>query len=230
MDEKKIPRHVGIIMDGNGRWAKQRGKKRTVGHKEGAKSVEAILLKAKEMGIEYITLYAFSTENWKRPKEEVETLMKMFKQFLKEERKTLRKNNMSLKVIGRREGLSKELIALKDETEEEVRENKGLQLNLAVNYGGRPELIDAINSLIKEGKNEIGEKDIIKKLYNPLLPDPELIIRTSGEYRLSNFLIWQSAYSEIYISDVFWPDFREKEFEEAIDNYLSRERRFGGLK
>ncbi len=230
MDEKKIPRHVGIIMDGNGRWAKQRGKKRTVGHKEGAKSVEAILLKAKEMGIEYITLYAFSTENWKRPKEEVETLMKMFKQFLKEERKTLRKNNMSLKVIGRREGLSKELIALIDETEEELRENKGLQLNLAVNYGGRPELIDAINSLIKEGKNEIGEKDIIKKLYNPLLPDPELIIRTSGEYRLSNFLIWQSAYSEIYISDVFWPDFREKEFEEAIDNYLSRERRFGGLK
>ncbi len=230
MDEKKIPRHVGIIMDGNGRWAKQRGKKRTVGHKEGAKSVEAILLKAKEMGIEYITLYAFSTENWKRPKEEVETLMKMFKQFLKEERKTLRKNNMSLKVIGRGEGLSKELIALIDETEEELRENKGLQLNLAVNYGGRPELIDAINSLIKEGKNEIGEKDIIKKLYNPLLPDPELIIRTSGEYRLSNFLIWQSAYSEIYISDVFWPDFREKEFEEAIDNYLSRERRFGGLK
>ncbi len=225
MDEKNIPKHVGIIMDGNGRWAKQRGKKRTAGHKEGAKSVEAILLRAKEMGIEYITLYAFSTENWKRPKEEVETLMKMFKQFLKEERKTLKKNNMSLKVIGRREGLSKDLIKLIDETEEELKENKGLQLNLAVNYGGRIELIDAVNSLIKEGKSEIGEKDIIEKLYNPLLPDPELIIRTSGEYRLSNFLTWQSAYSEIYISDVFWPDFREKEFDEAIDNYLSRERR-----
>lgn len=230
MEEKKVPKHVGIIMDGNGRWAKQRGKKRTYGHKEGAKSVEAILLKAKEMGIEYITLYAFSTENWKRPKDEVETLMKMFKQFLKEERKTLRKNNMRLKVIGRREGLSKELIKLIDECEEELKDNDGLELNLAVNYGGRPELLDAINALIEEGKKEVTEDDIKRKLYNPTLPDPELIIRTSGEYRLSNFLLWQSTYSEIYISEVYWPEFREDEFEKAIDNYLGRERRFGGLK
>lgn len=217
-------------MDGNGRWAKAKGKSRSSGHKEGAKSVKHILLKAKELGIEHVTLYAFSTENWKRPQDEVDTLMQLFKQFLKTEIKTFRKHNMSLKILGRKEGVSKDLLKLIENAQEELKNNKGLEVNIAFNYGGRAEIIDAVNELIKEGKENIDEEDIKSKLYNPQLPDPELIIRTSGEYRLSNFLLWQGAYSEIYISDLYWPEFRGENLEEAINNYMGRERRFGGLK
>lgn len=230
MKKNKIPKHVAIIMDGNGRWAESKGKNRVKGHIEGANSVKAVVMAAKKIGIKHITLYAFSTENWKRPKEEVEALMKLFKTFLKSERKILKKEDVSLKIIGRKEGVSKDLLFLINEVEEELKDNKTLELNIAFNYGGRSEIVDAVNKMIKKGKEKISEEDLQAYLYNPNLPDPELVIRTSGEFRISNFLLWQIAYSEIYISDVYWPDFREEELEKAVNNYLGRERRFGGLK
>lgn len=217
-------------MDGNGRWAESKGKNRVKGHMEGAKSVKAVILAAKKLGIKHITLYAFSTENWKRPKEEVEALMKLFKSFLKNEKKTLMREDVSLRIIGSKEGVSRELLNLIEKVEAELEGNKALELNIAFNYGGRTEIIDGVNRLIKEGKKEISEEDLTAHMYNPNLPDPELVIRTSGESRISNFLLWQIAYSEIYITETYWPDFREEEFERAINNYLGRERRFGGLK
>lgn len=230
MENNKLPKHIGIIMDGNGRWAKARGKNRLVGHREGVESVRVIVEASKKIGIQCLTLYAFSTENWKRATEEVNGLMLLFEQFLKSEKKLMLKENIKLRIIGRKEGVSQRLLKVIDEVEKETYlENPSLELNIAFNYGGRAEIVDGINKLLLEGKKNITEEDFKDYLYNTYIPDPELIIRTSGEFRTSNFLLWQSAYSEYYITDVFWPDFREEEYKKAIESYIKRERRFGGV-
>ncbi len=230
MENNKLPKHIGIIMDGNGRWAKARGKNRLVGHREGVESVRVIVEASKKIGIQNLTLYAFSTENWKRATEEVNGLMLLFEQFLKSEKKLMLKENIRLRIIGRKEGVSDRLLRVIDEVEKETYlPNPSLELNIAFNYGGRAEIVDGINKLLSEGKKKISEDEFKNYLYNTYIPDPELIIRTSGEFRTSNFLLWQSAYSEYYITDVFWPDFRENEYKKAIDSYIKRERRFGGV-
>lgn len=228
--DNKLPLHIGIIMDGNGRWAKQRGKNRLVGHREGVESVRNIVEASKNMGIKYLTLYAFSTENWKRATEEVNGLMLLFEQFLKIEKKRMLNENVRLRIIGRKEGVSERLLKVIEKIEKETySENPALELNIAFNYGGRAEIVDGINKLLKEGKDSITEEEFRNYLYNTYMPDPELIIRTSGEFRTSNFLLWESAYSEYYITDVLWPDFREEQLKTAINSYMKRERRFGGV-
>lgn len=227
--ELKIPNHIGIIMDGNGRWAKKRNLPRTLGHREGAKTLRKILTYASQRGVKYLTVYAFSTENWKRAKEEVDALMFLFKTYIKSERKNLMKNNVRFLVSGRTEGVSDSLLEAIRDLEKTTKENTGIVLNIAFNYGGRAEIIDAVNKIINQGKKEITEDTFKEYLYNNI-PDPELIIRTSGEFRISNFLLWQVAYSEFYITDLFWPEFDEKAFDDAINSYNKRDRRFGGAK
>lgn len=227
--EKNIPNHIAIIMDGNGRWAKRRGLPRTMGHRAGAKALKKVLTHAGEIGIKYLTVYAFSTENWKRPQKEVDTLMKLFKEYLKSEKNTMMKNGVRLMVSGKKEGVSKELLEQIDKTEKLTKDNERITLNIAFNYGGRSEIVDAVNKIIKDGVTEITEESFSKYLYSDI-PDPELLIRTSGELRISNFLLWQIAYSELYITDMTWPDFDEMELEKALETYMKRERRFGGLK
>lgn len=225
----RVPNHIAIIMDGNGRWAKERGMPRTYGHKAGADTLRKILTSCGELGIKYLTVYAFSTENWKRAKEEVETLMFLFKTYLKNEKKLLMKNNVKFLVSGRKEGVSKDLLAEISKLEEATKGNTGITLNIAFNYGGRAELVDAIKEIVKNNEKEITEETVEKYLYNQL-PDPELLIRTSGELRISNFLLWQIAYSEIYVTDTYWPDFNKDELIKAIESYQKRDRRFGGVK
>ncbi|MCQ8211263.1 isoprenyl transferase [Cetobacterium somerae] len=224
-----IPNHIAIIMDGNGRWAKEKGMPRTYGHKAGADTLRKILTSCGELGVKYLTVYAFSTENWKRAKEEVDTLMFLFKTYLKNEKKLLMKNNVRFIVSGRKEGISKDLLNEIEKLENVTKGNTGITLNIAFNYGGRAELIDAIKEIIKNDEKEITEEIIEKYLYNQL-PDPELLIRTSGEMRISNFLLWQIAYSEIYVTDTYWPDFNRDELMKAIESYQKRDRRFGGVK
>ena len=231
MKENKLPKHIGIIMDGNGRWAKARGKNRLVGHREGVESVRVIVEASKKIGIQNLTLYAFSTENWKRATEEVNGLMLLFEQFLKSEKKLMLKENIRLRIIGRKEGVSDRLLRVIDEVEKETYlPNPSLELNIAFNYGGRAEIVDGINQLLKEGKTSINEEEFRAYLYNTYMPDPELIIRTSGEFRTSNFLLWESAYSEYYITETLWPDFKEEQLKIAIESYMKRDRRFGGVK
>lgn len=225
----RVPNHIAIIMDGNGRWAKEKGMPRTYGHKAGADTLRKILTSCGELGIKYLTVYAFSTENWKRAKEEVETLMFLFKTYLKNEKKLLMKNNVKFLVSGRKEGVSKDLLAEISKLEEATKGNTGITLNIAFNYGGRAELVDAIKEIVKNNEKEITEETVEKYLYNQL-PDPELLIRTSGEMRISNFLLWQIAYSEIYVTDTYWPDFNKDELIKAIESYQKRDRRFGGVK
>lgn len=228
-NKEKIPKHVAIIMDGNGRWAKARGLPRVMGHREGVKTVRKMVTAAKDLGISYMTIYAFSTENWKRPQPEVDGLMKLFEEFLKKEKKDLMKKNVRLRFSGRREGISERLLKEMDEAVGHLAGNTALTLNIAFNYGGRAEIIDAVNRIAAEGKS-ITEEGFREYLYNPDIPDPELLIRTSGEMRISNFLIWEAAYSEIYVTDRYWPDFTEEDLEEALINYFKRDRRFGGVK
>ncbi|WP_448820508.1 isoprenyl transferase [Cetobacterium sp.] len=225
----RVPSHIAIIMDGNGRWAKKRGMPRTYGHKAGADTLRKILTYCGELGVKYLTVYAFSTENWKRAKEEVDALMFLFKTYLKNEKKLLMKNNVKFLVSGRREGVSQDLLAEINRLEEATKGNTGITLNIAFNYGGRAELVDAIKEIIKHDEKEITEEIVEKYLYNQL-PDPELLIRTSGEMRISNFLLWQIAYSEIYVTETYWPDFDRDELIKAIESYQKRERRFGGVK
>lgn len=227
--QNKIPNHIAIIMDGNGRWANKKGLARSFGHIEGAKSLKKIIEASIKMGIKILTVYAFSTENWNRSEEEVSTLMSLFLKYIKSERKTMIKNGIRFFVSGRKDNISKnlqnEIMKLQDET----KDNDKLTLNIAFNYGGRAEIIDAINSILKEKVDVITEESFKKYLYNDF-PDPDLVVRTSGESRISNFLLWQIAYSEIYVTDVLWPDFDDKELEKAIENYSKRDRRFGGIK
>lgn len=224
----QVPKHIAIIMDGNGRWATKRMLPRSLGHREGAKALRKILEASLQRGIKVLTVYAFSTENWKRSSEEVNYLMDLFYKYLKNERDNLMKNEIRFYVSGSKNGVSEKLLNAIEELQEETKNNKKLIFNIAFNYGGRQEIVDAVNKILQEDeKKEITEEDIFKNLYNDFIP-PDLIIRTGGEYRLSNFLLWQLAYSEIYFTEVLWPDFSEKELDLAIEDYNRRERRFGG--
>ncbi|MBQ7741284.1 MAG: di-trans,poly-cis-decaprenylcistransferase [Eubacterium sp.] len=226
-DFSLLPNHLGIIMDGNGRWAKKRGLPRSAGHKAGANVFRTICEECADLVIKYVTFYAFSTENWKRPKEEVDAIMALFKDYLLEaKRDFVKAGNNKIKFIGEREGIREDLLALMDEAEEETDSHTGTTVYLAVNYGSRQEIVSAVNKLIKEGKTEINEKDISDSLYT--VPDCDLIIRPSGEERLSNFLLWQAAYSEFWFSDVLWPDFKKEDLYSALREFEKRNRRFGG--
>ena len=226
MDNIKIPEHVGIIMDGNGRWATARGKERSYGHKKGSENVDRIVSYAFDKGVKTLTLYAFSSENWARPKEEVDVLMKLLKSYFKKFTKKAVKNGVHLKVIGGREQLSADLLEVIDQADQKTAENKELTLNIAVNYGGRQEVVRAVNKLLLEQK-EITVDNISSQLDTANCGEPDLIIRTGGEYRLSNFLLFQGAYSELYFTEVLWPDFDEKQFDKAIVEFSGRTRRFG---
>lgn len=238
MEKRNVPAHIGIIMDGNGRWAKQRNLPRSEGHKAGAQVFRRICDYADEIGIKNITFYAFSTENWRRPPEEVSALMDLFRDYLKEAQERQDENEekgMHIRFIGHREGIPEDIIELFDTTEEESRSANRINVNIAVNYGGRLEITDACRIIAQKVKNgeinpeDITEDDISANIYTAGQPDPDLIIRPSGEYRLSNFMIWQSAYSEFWFSDILWPDFTEKDLDRAIDDYNKRTRRFGGV-
>ncbi len=232
MPEKTIPQHIGIIMDGNGRWARKQGKPRSFGHREGLEAAKRITKAASEMGVKYITLYVFSTENWKRTEAEVSFLMQLLKYHLKKELDFYRENQTKVihsgDITALPEAVSKELKSVISDTAE----YKGLTVNLAINYGGRDEIARALNRWIAGNRSSdavITEDDISLFLDNPQLPDPDLIIRTAGEKRLSNFLLWESAYSEFYFSDKFWPEWTGKDLEKAVDEYLKRDRKFGAV-
>lgn len=222
-----LPEHIGIIMDGNGRWAKKRGLPRTAGHKQGAETFRTISKECGRLGIKHATFYAFSTENWKRPKEEVDAIMRLFKQYLLEAKEdiTAAENN-KLRFIGLKDGIPDDILTLMEEAEEDTKNNTGCDIALAVNYGGREEIVNAVNKLIADGKTEITEEDISQNIYT--VPDCDLIIRPSGEQRLSNFLLWQAAYSEFWYSDVMWPDFSVQDLYKALSDFEKRNRRFGG--
>lgn len=223
------PKHVAIIMDGNGRWAQQKGLPRTLGHKEGVRTLKRTVENAYQLGIEYLSLYVFSAENWRRPKEEVDFLMKMLESLIKKEVTALHKNSIKVRFIGDMTGLSVDLQDKIVWAEKLTKRNTKLQLNLLINYGARQEIVHAVNALIKDGAISVSESDISGHLYTHDSPDPELIIRTGGDARLSNFLLWQAAYSELWITPVCWPDFNKTLFEEALQYYSSKDRRFGGL-
>lgn len=226
MEDKKIPNHVGIIMDGNGRWAKARGKIRSFGHSAGSANVDRIVSHAFNRGVHAVTLYAFSCENWARPKEEVDELMRLFEVYFKKFMKKVIKNKVRLKVIGDVSVLSSSLQKIIAEDEEKSKQYNDHVLNVAVNYGGRQEVVYAVNKLLAEGK-EVTVDGISQNLYTADCGEPDLIIRTAGEYRTSNFLIYQGAYSELYFTDVLWPDFDEVEFDKALESYAGRIRRYG---
>ncbi len=233
-EQLNYPRHIAIIMDGNGRWAKKRGGIRLTGHHEGAKTVERVLDYCEKYSVQYLTLYAFSTENWSRPKSEVEGLMKLLEHFLKDKEAALVKRRCRLRVIGRRGDFSQKLQNLISAVEESTKAFKR-ELIICLSYGGRAEIVDAAKKLasdVSSGKlsdGDIDEKIFSQYLYAPDVPDPDLIIRTSGELRLSNFLLWEAAYSEIYVTPVLWPDFSESDFSDALNDYSRRSRRYGGV-
>ena len=231
-----IPQHVAIILDGNGRWAKAKGMPRNYGHAQGSKNVEKICEEAWRMGIKYLTVYAFSTENWNRPKEEVNALMKLLRNYMKTCLKTAAKNDMKVRVIGDITKLDEDIQKRILELEEATKNNGGLNFQIAINYGSRDESTRAVRTLaedVKEGKlmpEEVNEACIERYLDTHDIPDPDLLIRTSGEQRLSNYLLWQLAYTEFYFTDVPWPDFSKQELEKAIEQYNRRDRRYGGVK
>ncbi|MFH1540822.1 MAG: isoprenyl transferase [Elusimicrobiota bacterium] len=225
-----LPKHIAIIMDGNGRWAKKRGLPRLLGHHAGMKSVKEIVKAASDMEIKVLTLYAFSTENWNRPKMEIKGLFSLMKLFIKKEINELQKNNVKINIIGQYSALPNDTTNLLEKAMKKTSENTGMLMNIALNYGGRQEIIDAVNKIVNDGKyKKVDEKIFEKYLYTTGLPDPDLIIRTSGENRISNFLLWQSAYSEFYVTETLWPDFKKENFMEVISEYQKRNRRFGGL-
>ncbi len=233
IDYTKLPKHLAIIMDGNGRWAKQKGMLRVFGHEKGTESVREVVETSAELGIKYLTLYAFSTENWKRPKKEVDTLMNLLVSSLKREISTLQDNNIKLTAIGCLEDLPKKAYTELHEVIEKTKTNRRMTLTLALSYGSREELVHVIKEITNKVKNNIispesiDESIINKHLYTRKLPDVDLLIRTSGEQRISNFLLWQIAYSELYFTETLWPDFKKNDLYEALINYQHRERRFG---
>lgn len=230
-----VPNHVAIILDGNGRWAKSKGKPRTYGHMQGAKNVETICRAADAIGIKYLTFYAFSTENWKRPETEVEALMSLLDQYLKKLMKSAVKENMQVHFIGDRSALNEKIQETMGVLEEKTKVCTGLTFTIAINYGSRDEIRRAVQEIAKEAKNgklaieDITEAEIAKHLDTRDIPDPDLMIRTSYELRLSNFLMWQLAYAEFYFTEVPWPDFTKEELQKAVDEYEKRHRRFGAL-
>ena len=231
-----IPGHVAVILDGNGRWAKKRHMPRTCGHMQGSKVVEDMLYVADDLGVKYFTVYAFSTENWKRSTDEVSTLMNILRKYLKDCVKKSMKNNVRCRVIGRKEELSADIIESINNLEEKTKNNTGLNFTIAINYGGRDEIVRAVQKIadkVKVGEiapGDIDENMISSNLDTAELPDPDLLIRTSGEQRLSNYLPWQLAYTEFYFTDVYWPDFNREELIKACEKYNKRERRYGGVK
>ncbi len=235
IDYNNLPKHIGIIMDGNGRWAKKRGLPRSAGHSAGAESLKKIVTHANKMGIKYITVYAFSTENWKRPKEEVDYLMNLLLNYLRDAEKTLAGENVVIRAIGSRKELSEEIQEQIIKTENFTKNNTGIIMNIAVNYGSREELTGAVKMIcrkVSEGgvdNEDITPEMISAELYTGGQPDPDLIIRTSGEERISNFLLWQLAYAELWFTDKLWPDFTTKDLEAAICDFQQRGRRFGGV-
>ena len=234
-EERRIPRHVAIILDGNGRWAKQRHLPRVEGHRQGVESVRAVVRAAGEIGLKYLTLYAFSVENWNRPKDEVDTLMKYLARYLKNEIGELNRNNVRLEAIGQIYRLPEFVQEQLRKTKAALSRNNGLTLILALSYGGRTELVEAMRSIAEKVKTgtiepaEINEEVIAQHLYTRNWPDPELLIRTSGELRISNFLLWQISYAELVVTPTLWPDYRKAQFYEALEEYTRRHRRFGGL-
>ncbi len=233
VDRSCLPRHVAIIMDGNGRWAKKRGFPRIMGHRAGIQSVRAVVEIARELGVEVVTLYAFSVENWKRSTQEVSTLMRLLNEFLRRELSTLLKNEIRLGVLGQIDRLPKQVQTHLAQVMEKTRGNRKMLLNLALNYGGRAEILQAVKQVaqaVKADKMQLGdltEKNFSQFLYTNGLPDPDLLIRTSGEQRISNFLLWQISYAELYLTPRLWPDFRKVDFLQAILEYQNRDRRFG---
>jgi len=237
IDKEKMPRHIAIIMDGNGRWARKRGLPRSAGHRFGAQKLKEIVLFANEIGLKYLTVYAFSTENWKRPKDEVENLMNLLREFFDTEIENLiNKTQIRIKVIGDISKLDKDIQERIISAEERTKDKTGLCVVIALNYGGRSEIINAVKNLaldIKSGKIDIEaiSEDLFRNyLYTKDIPDPDLLIRPSGEMRISNFLLWQISYTEFWFSNVLWPDFKKEHLLKAIEDYQKRERRFGGVK
>ena len=233
-NKDKLPQHLAIIMDGNGRWAERRGLPRSVGHREGAKVVKRVITNCLDFNIPMLTLFTFSTENWKRPKNEIMYLLKLFEKVLCREKENLIKNNIKINFIGRLDNLPNSLTEKMKELHESTKENNKLTLNLAVNYGGRTEILDALKSILlkidhkKLSIEEINENTIKDNLYTHNFPDPDLLIRTAGEMRISNFMLWQIAYTEFWVTPVFWPDFDENNLIEAIRNFQKRVRKYGG--
>lgn len=236
LDPSALPRHVAVIMDGNGRWAIRRGLPRTFGHRTGVKSLREVVRLSAELGISALSAYAFSTENWRRPPEEVSFLMDLFVEYVGKETEELKRNGVKVCVIGRREGLPTHVLEAIQSLEQETQEGNRITLNLAVNYGSRWELVDAVKAIaqgVQRGvikPEEIDEAAISSHLYTAGIPDPDLLIRPAGELRISNFLLWQLAYTEFYVTPVLWPDFNRVDFLQALITYQQRERRFGGLK
>ncbi|MGX8711119.1 MAG: isoprenyl transferase [bacterium] len=235
MEQQYLPKHLGIIMDGNGRWAKKRGLPRSAGHTVGAAVFKTITRYCSSIGIEYLTVYAFSTENWRRPKEEIGALMKLFKQYLEDALRDFLNENIKVRFIGDVSVFPPELQKLIQETEKVSEKRTGMVLNIAMNYGGRAEIVHAARTLaedVQKGKlspEQINETSISERLYTGGQPDPDLIIRPSGESRISNFLLWQSAYAEYVVMDILWPDFKPRDLDRALNEYASRNRRFGGV-
>ncbi|ASS75617.1 isoprenyl transferase [Tumebacillus algifaecis] len=231
-----VPNHVAIIMDGNGRWAKRRGLPRIAGHRAGMQAVKEITTAADDIGVKVLTLYAFSTENWKRPTDEVDFLMRLPEEFLRMELDTLMKRNCRIRILGHPEGLPEHTRKVVQDAERKTKDNTGLILNIALNYGSRAEMIQAVKQIAQQVADgtlqvdDIDEQSMEKSLLTHGLPDPDLMIRTSGEVRLSNFLLWQAAYTELWFTNMFWPDFKRDDFYHAIREFQSRGRRFGGLK
>lgn len=229
----KIPEHIAIILDGNGRWAKKKGLPRNMGHVQGAKNVETVCAAAYDMGVKYVTMYAFSTENWKRPQDEVDALMKLLRNYMKTCLKTAKKNNMRVRVLGDMAGLDDDIRARITELEETTKDYTGLNFQIALNYGSRDEIVRSVKKIVeKANRGEIRPEDVNEEMFATYLdtrdiPDPDLLIRPSGELRISNYLLWQIAYSEFYFADILWPDFGKKELEDAIRAYSLRDRRFG---
>jgi len=236
IDRSSLPAHIAIIMDGNGRWARRRGLPRVAGHRAGIRAVREVVEGAAELGIPVLTLYAFSVENWKRPRTEVKTLMQLLKEYLNKELENIHKNNIRFCTIGRTSELDPSVRAELDKAIARTSDNTGMLFNVALNYGGRAEIVDAVNRLLNNGGKElasinggISEQDFSKYLYTAGQPDPDLLIRTSGELRVSNFLLWQIAYAEIWVTDTLWPDFEKQHLYQAIIAFQKRERRYGGL-
>lgn len=234
IDQKRLPRHIAIIMDGNGRWAAQRGLPHEVGHEAGAKSVRAVVEACRELGVEALTLYAFSTENWSRSKHEVNALFGLFSKYVHLELENLHRENIRVTIMGRREGLTKRVLKDLAECETRTQDNTAMRLNVAINYGGRAEIADAARDIAQAAADgslapdAIDEACFARHLYQPDLVDPDLLIRTSGEVRLSNFMLWQLSYAEIVSVKTLWPDFRKRHLYDAITRYQARQRRFGG--
>jgi len=224
-----MPRHIAIIMDGNGRWAQKRGLPRSAGHAAGAETFRRIATHCKNIGVQYLTVYAFSTENWKRPPEEVSAIMGLLEKYLHEAIDTMEKDGINLRFLGDTSVLSPQLRALIARTDAISETIDGFRVNVCCNYGGRDEILRAAKALAAEGKTDFTEEEFGRRLYTAGIPDPDLVIRPSGEVRISNFLLWQSAYAEYYFTDVLWPDFHERELDKAIAAYRTRSRRYGGL-